>query len=346
MTVVCEIEEHLVLSVSKDEPVSRKDDHDHAPIAFKRANSSFIRVADLEIDEFTVGSDSADSEESFPNFHHVAVDPPPGVETDPKEKWVVLDDGGGKHSPIAPTAVKALARSGIITSFDKDMWTADSKTNKLLKQYPAWNAAAWQNCGPIVLPNKGTFNEKEILVWSGTFKHGHYGSELPAIRSVAIINMNPKILTELLLDSSRVKEYNKLCAGRTDILSLQSEMDDGSFGGVTKILKTITKPPMMRKNLHFTSLMHARELEDGSGYTIVTRAVTLPEEKEDGSNAVKSEILLGATIIRSIDGDDNRCLFVSINHLRCPMVPLMIAKRIGLQAAVGFIQDLRRCCKI
>lgn len=315
-------------------------------LAFKRSSSSFLRVADLEMDEaMTLHSASSDSDESYPNFHHISRDPPPGVETDPKELWVVLDDGEGNRAPLAPLAVNALARSGFSSGFDATMWTADGKTAKTLKQTPSWNAVAWHKDGPVELP-KVALDEKEVLVWSGTFKHGLYGSELPAIRSCGIINVNPKDLIQLLVDSSRVKEYNKLCLGRTDLLVLQENMDDtGVFGGVTKIMKTETKLPMIRKSLCFTTLLHARELHDGSGYNLVTRAVTLPEKKEDLANGLKSEILLGVTIIKRIQGHENKCFFVAVNHLRSPMVPMLIAKRIGLQAAVGFVQDLRTCCK-
>ena len=325
---------------------SMDDEAKQQQIVFKRAYSSFLRVADLEMDEtVSLRSTSEDSDESYPNFHRISVDPPPGVETDPKERWVVLDDGDGKHAPIAPLAVRALARSGLESCFDEKMWTPDSKTQKILKQTTGWQKIVWTKEGTADLPTDGSLNEADIFLWTGTFKHGHYGSELPAVRSCGVINVSPKALMELLVDSDRVKEYNKFCVGRTDLLVLQDSMDkSGAFGGITKVMKTESKPPMVRKLLRFTSLLHGRELEDGSGFKIVTRAVTLPEQKEDLANALKSEILLGATIIKRIEGHDNRCLFISVNHLRSPMVPMMIAKRLGLQAAVGFIHDLRGCC--
>ena len=319
-------------------------DH-HRELVYKRAYSSFLRVADLDIDEtLSMKSESLDSDDtrSYPNFNHIAVDPPPGIETDPKERWVVLDDGKGKHAPIAPLAVRALAKSGHEICFRKEMWVPDGKTTKILKNQPAWNDIVWNKDGPVTIPPG--LNEDEVLVWSGTFVGGHYGSELPAVRSVAVIDMNPKELLDLLLDSNRVKEYNKLCLGRDDLLVFEEEAGSGPFGGITtKIVKTQTKPPVIRKTLQFTSLMHACELSHG--YELVTRAVTLPEEKEDLANALKSEILLAATLIKPIEGDDNRCLFITVNHLRTPMIPMMIAKRIGLQAATGFISDLRGCCK-
>uniref|UniRef100_A0A7S2YIZ2 START domain-containing protein n=1 Tax=Entomoneis paludosa TaxID=265537 RepID=A0A7S2YIZ2_9STRA len=336
-------------------------------IIFQRKFSSFIRVADLDLQELemrdeeeTVACSSVDADSAlesptgsesrsvlrFPNFHHMSVDPPPGVPLDPKELWVALDDGNGSntHAPIAPVAVRALAKSGLKSTFDQQMWVADSKTAKVLKQTPAWNDIVWQNNGPVRLPEgDAALNEAETFVWTGNFSHGLYGSDLPAVRSTGIINMNPKALLDLLVDSSRVKEYNKLCVGRTDLLTLQgdNELEGGAFDGVTKVMKSESKPPMMRTTLQFTSLIHARKLEDGAGYKLVTRAVTLPEDEKDLANTLKSEILMGVTLLKTIEGQENKCLFIAVNHLRSPMVPTMIAKRIGLSAAANFIGDLR-----
>mmetsp|Transcript_765 Transcript_765/g.1832 ORF Transcript_765/g.1832 Transcript_765/m.1832 type:complete len:358 (-) Transcript_765:230-1303(-) len=338
------------------------DSSSTAASVFKRASSSFLRVADLDMDHETVATtihsssfdstvDSVKSDESaaVPNFHHSSVDPPPGVETDPKERWVALDDGSGSntHAPIAPAAVSALAKSGLKSSFNQQMWTPDGKTARIMKQTPVWNDIVWKGDGPISKESLGGVKEGETFVWTGNFSHGLYGSDLPAVRSAGIIDMNPKLLLDLLVDSTRVKEYNKLCIGRKDLLTLQrdDELVGGPFDGITKVMKTESKPPMIRTKLQFTSLLHARQLEDNSGYKIVTRAVTLPEDEKDLANTLKSEILLGVTILKRIEGLENKCLYIAVNHLRSPMVPTMIAKRIGLSAAANFIADLRTVAK-
>jgi hypothetical protein len=129
-------------------------------------------------------------------------------------------------------------------------------------------------------------------------------------------------------------------------LVLQDNMStSGPFGGITKVMKSESRPPLLRKTLQFISILHATELSDGSGYLIVSRAVTTPEDEEKLKlqNVLKSEILMGVNIIKRVEGDDNRCLLIAVNHIRSPMVPMMIAKRLGLQAAQNFIQDLRAC---
>lgn len=115
------------------------------PIVFKRSSSSFLRVSDLNLTESNGTIDSSDSStaESIPNFHHASFHPPPGIELDPSEKWIVLDDGEGQHAPIAPFAVEALCQSAqALTLQYQHLWTPDGKTAKLL----GWDACTWSTC--------------------------------------------------------------------------------------------------------------------------------------------------------------------------------------------------------
>lgn len=336
------------------------------PVVFTRRLSSFLRVADLQMDEtislhstsseLTIsnnenrngnGNTDADIHIIHPNFHHLSVNPPPGMKEEPLERWVVLDDGAGLPAPIAPFAVAALAKIGLQSALNKQMWTAgDLKTKNLEAVSGGWHDCTW-NAGGCSSGGSGAYSQDQqsVLVWTGTFQHGHYGSQLPAVRTAGFIQMSAFALTELLVDSSRCREYNKLSVGRTDLLVLQEKMSKlGPFGGMTKVMKSESRPPMLRKTLQFISILHATELPDGTGYLIVSRAVTTPEdEKPILQSVLKSEILMGVNIIKRVEGDENRCLMVTVNHIRSPMVPMMIAKRIGLQAAVNFIQDLRAC---
>eukprot|EP00977_Amphora_coffeiformis_P019117 scaffold6899_cov183-Amphora_coffeaeformis.AAC.50 len=317
-----------------------------SPVVFQRALSSFIRVADLNMADTVHTVSDTNSEESFPNFHRVSVDPPPGVDADPNELWVCLDNGEGEHAPIAPLAISALAKSGINSAFNQSMWNPELKTAKLVKMPEhGWHECTWIMDGPVQLPPSAMKNEsadKEVLVWSGNFTHGRYGSELPAVRSAALIHMAPEALMDLLVDSNRVKEYNKMSLGRQDLLVLQDELDGGAFGGITKVMRSETRPPMVRKTLSFTSILHARRLDDNAGFKLVSRAVTSPVDS-GLAGTLQSEILLSVNIIKRVEGNPNQCLLVCLNHIRSPMVPMMIAKRIGLTAAVGFINDLRAC---
>ena len=295
------------------------------------------------------------------------MDPPPFCEPDPLENWVALDNGCDgvreQATPIAPIAVSALCRAAMDTSINKNMWEADYKTAKLIhdaeqpqhdKYSPRWQQAVWlADNEKVILPENCTKQELDhVLVWSGQFQHGLYGSHLPAVRAASIMDIPPTELKDLLVDSNRVKEYNKLSLGRSDILVLQNKMEDGLFGGITKIMNTQSKLPMIKKSLQFTSLMHVRALPDDSGYILATRAVSGEQrlrafQNNDEHDVLKSEILMGVTIIKRLccEGNPenkNRCLMITVNHISSPMVPMMIAKRIGLKSAANFFYDLRK----
>lgn len=312
--------------------------------SFRRSESSFLRVSDLDLESDQTSCSSATTEESFPNFQHASSNPPPGVEIDERERWVALNDGLGSFSPIAPLAVERLGEVGLGATLDASMWNADLKTKVLLRKAQAsdWMKNTFSSGAVTVETNNG----KDVLVWSGTFNHDFYGSELPAIRVAGIIDMSAKNLVDLLVDSSRVKEYNKLSLGREDLAVFQSSMhQNGPFGrSVTKLLKSVSKPPMIRKHMVLVSVFHAKELDDGSGYVVVTRAVHEPES-ESSSNVIKSEILMGVNLIKKIKGsEDSQCLMINVTHIRSPMVPMVIAKKIGVTAAIGFVNDIRCAC--
>ena len=349
---------------------------------FKRDLCAFLRVTELKLEHTCVGSysDTPTCADSFseadsptaasstsnnnssnePNFHHASHLAPPGIAQDPLERWVALDDGDGQHAPIAPLAVAALVQSAADSTLaDPSMWTPDGKTAKLLKNPTSWHDCTWE----LAAANNNSSNNKannkpwhyippadspaanQVLVWSGNYAHGGYGSDLPAVRATGIIPMAPYQLLQLLIDSDRVHEYNQLSLGRTDVLVLQDDMDPhGTFGGITKIMRSETRPPLLRKTLQFTSLLHARQRPGGQGYKIVTRAVEglHATTTHCQSGILKSEILLGVNVILPIPDDPQRCIMIAVNHIRSPMVPMMIAKRIGLQAAVNFFADLRQ----
>jgi hypothetical protein len=301
-------------------------------------------------------------------------------------------------SPIGQIAIDALATTGFVRMFDESIWIPDAKTNKILSSK---SINHWENCTffpkqheqaeqgeqhtttyPIITDNSNTKLEDHILVWSGTFQHGLYGSDIPAIRSAAIIPMHPEQLLHLLIDSNRVKEYNSMSLGRTDLVTFDlpcynnnnnnhtdtsihtnhpNQILNNTRHIVTKVMRSESRPPLLRKTLQFTSILHARylsNLDHDDGCIIVTRAVQSPSSttntsttKNDDSSIIVSEILLGVNVILKIHSNDtsntnnmNKCILLSVNHIRSPMVPLYIAKRLGVQAATNFIHDLRKCC--
>lgn len=317
---------------------------------------SYLRVSDLEMDDESIATMSISSDSSLDQQEHSirpVVNPPPGIESDPKERWVALcktfdDNGNGnatsstspEHTPIAPVAVARLANFGLSTTLNEAMWQPDSKSEKLIKK--ASGDSEWMNQSfveGLKSASTGSSSSTDVLVWSGSFKHGLYGSEVPAIRSAGIVKTSSKKLMELLVDSTRVKEYNKMSLGRTDLVTFDGNLEEeGPFGkSITKVMRSESKPPMLSL-LALTSILHAKELSDSSGYLIVSRAVQRADEEPP-----TTEIVMGVNLIVDFDSEDGseRCLMVNVNHMRSPMVPMYIAKKVAVTSAHKFINDIR-----
>ena len=322
-------------------------------MVLSREPSIYIRTADLPtmresaISFMRISSSDLAESDWVDHVHKPSSTPPLlSIENDPREGWVALDDGNGNKAPLTETAMKALVSAGLEASLDRDMWTANAPTSKILKSGD-WDGTvflSYDTQQPVPAPYaKGTKGETDVLVWSGTFSHTFYGSDLPAIRCEAIVNMSPKALADLLVDSNRVKEYNKMSIGRDDILVLQ---DDDEC--VTKVCCSQSKPPMLGKILQLKTLLHMQALPGGSqnGYVVASRAVSHADnsETQNDHKVIHSEMLMGLNIIRAVKGDQQRCVLINVNHLMSPMIPMFMARKLGLSSAVNFINDIRSLC--
>jgi len=322
---------------------------------------SFLRVSDLQMDDESIATMSTISDSSNDAQEHSLrpiVDPPPGIEIDPKERWVALtfdDNGncdsngannGSEHTPVAPLAIGRLANFGLTTTLDEEMWQPDSKSEKLIKKASGdseWMKQTFQK-GQKDASTAGE-SSTDVLVWTGSFKHGLYGSEVPAFRSAGIVNISAIKLVELLVDSARVKEYNKISLGRTDLVTFDGNLEEeGPFGkSITKVMRSESKPPLI-SILVLTSILHAKKLSDGMGYLIVSRAVHRPEEGSTVASSVGTEIVMGVNLIVDFDNASDgteRCLMLNVSHMRSPMVPMYIAKKLAVTQAHKFVNDIR-----
>ncbi len=353
--------------------------------------------------------------------------------------------------------VDALVAMGYRAATDPMMWTPTAKTRKYMTE----KGLRFDDVpipGPVDEGDGAPGDNSSCLLWTGKFSHKYHGHEQPAIRSQGIVNLSPEELVDLLMDSSRVNEYNKCNIGRDDEVVLsdgtnldscpfsgqrkkkltgvvmrgakvvdgtavfESETDDemetddeqeqifedtfdddgtlkssvrtssslkrraprqSRFVGVTKLVRTRNRPPLVRRVLEFFTLLHCRELTDdqgGKGYIIVARGVTPGSVDVEGSGrkrVMHSEILLNVHIIRRLRNDSrasgggersrggsrssrggsrsvctsgkkasksdlaNRCLMINVHHMKSPMVPNMLAKKVGLSAASSFVMDIR-----
>jgi hypothetical protein len=355
-----------------DEDVEEEEDDEEDRLALleqtlpqEHASSSFVRVCDLNLHHHYTHLRSSLTTVCPHNAH-------PG-------EWMAIPFHSNTDSTttVGPL-MESLAAMGLGTAMNAEIWTPDGKTKQHL--LATSGATSWEGttfCPPTARPSESdttrnttttagsstaiaTTVADHVLVWTGTLVNS-YGSDIPAVRSAAVMAQSAESLLDLLLDSSRVQEYNAMSLGRTDIQVLESSSGTLSTSLLSsssslaktmfprtvesKIVQSASRPPMLRKTLQFTTLLHAREYADG--YLLVSRAVTLPNGSNStassSSAVVVSEILLGVNWIRRLS--DHQCLLVTVNHVKSPLIPLLLAKRLGLQAAVNFIHDVRASCR-
>uniref|UniRef100_A0A7S4VX38 START domain-containing protein n=2 Tax=Ditylum brightwellii TaxID=49249 RepID=A0A7S4VX38_9STRA len=332
----------------------KKDDEERSPLE-SLDSGSFLRAHDLVVKRRR--STGGSNRESFLSLS--------SSDNDESDRMGDIKDIMPLNGAKAPSLIEALTKLGYKYATDEGkMWTPTSDAQKVFDKRegtePTQSEAA-MSWSP--LPWYQPRNKKEIFVWSGKFDHGGHGSHLPAIKTRGIINCSAKNLVELIVDSNRVKEYNGFALGRTDEFyfqeGLETDLSDSSLGiaGDAKLIRSLSKPPLIRKPLEFYNIMHARKLskENGemiNGYVCTTRSVWEKEEyavafaaggKSDiPTNTSRSELLLGVNIMRDLDGElEGWCELTTLSHMNSPGVPLSLAKRIGLSAAVNNIKSLQ-----
>jgi len=223
--------------------------------------------------------------------------------------------------------------------------------------------------------------EMAVFVWTGKFTKDGYGAELPVVKTVSIVPMSPRKMAELLMDSDRVKTYNKMSLGRKDVITLPFE------GGEAKIVRNLTQPPVSKKLMEFVTLMCARPFNsednvgagimgggsssenvdddsgDGSnGYIVMSRAVSggrwsskntasttkgndsVDDSKQKQPEMNRSEILLGVNLLREIPGQPDKTELTAVTHVKAG-APGILAVKIGIRGAVNFVRDIRSLCE-
>jgi hypothetical protein len=157
------------------------------------------------------------------------------------------------------------------------------------------------------------------------------------------------------MDSSRVGEYNKMSQGRNDILYIQKGIDttadesDYGIPGEAKIVKSLNKPPLIRRKIEMLSMIYARRLEQqADGYLVVSRSVwedssaTTPQSLE--KDTVRSEILLGVNIFRPVVGPlgTQYCEMTTITHTHTSgVVPDALLRKMGPGQAAKFLEEIQ-----
>lgn len=193
------------------------------------------------------------------------------------------------------------------------------------------------------------------------------------LRAYGIIQMKPKQVHDLMLDSGRIKEYHHYALERNDIWSYDHEIyakirssgdeckmnENIGIKKVTKVCHGKNKPPLVRKPIPYETLFHSQEIpvvtspsskinddEERKGYFLVTRTV-----KEVDANGImkdmksySTEIMLGSTMFLPVEGHDDLTLFINANLVRSSM-PNYLLKKVGMSSGVSYVNWIRSISK-
>jgi uncharacterized coiled-coil protein SlyX len=151
------------------------------------------------------------------------------------------------HSDLGPL-IDALFERGLQAALDEsDNWTPVRDTEKILAKMAKHNDVD----GPIG-PWPNAASGSDVLVWSAPCTHEGHGSEFPLVKARCLIPTTAVRVVELLLDSDRVQEYNKMSLGRTDEHCFSKGLDkhercpNTGIQGEAKIVRSKSQPPIIR----------------------------------------------------------------------------------------------------
>jgi hypothetical protein len=278
----------------------------------------------------------------------LSLDPPPDKVASAKDPFFSIDQDVG-------SVLDTLIRFGYnVLTDESPRFRPLQNTERILAkgaglEPPAsWPIHPWNSVGG-----------DDILVWTGAANHHGPGKDLPVIKARGIVPATPEAVMDLLLDSSRVGEYNKMSQGRSDLLYLQQGLNttaaesDYGIAGEAKIIQALNRPPVIRRNIEMMTLIYARAIAkdssssgSNSSYISVSRSVWEDETgvAKTAKDTVRSEMLLGVTLAREVKTSDGQCHceLTTITHVQTSAVPEMLAKRMAPSHAVGYIKEIQQ----
>lgn len=343
--------------------------------------ASFIRAHDLDLAAEDVAKCAGEtSNGDGDGDEHRTDSGAPSIDVD--RRLICVSSGGEGSGAV----MSALLTIGLDEATDESgRWSGTSGTEKFLKkrakQLKKYGKAVDDTGAPIVVmgPWTNAASGRDVLVWSSKCTRKGYGSDYPVVKSRGLIPAPASAVVELIKDSARVTEYNKMSLGREDeamlltTTSTNDEAADAGVGGIrcsvhrpdvacprfgvpgeAKIMNSRSQPPLTRKPLEFKTLFYARKLtaEDGwgdgkaSAYITVGRSVwetaAGTDEGSDGS-ATRCEVMLSVNLVRDVEMEDGEewCELTMIAHAVSPGIPIFVGKQLGLVAAENYIKDIR-----
>jgi hypothetical protein len=249
-------------------------------------------------------------------------------------------------------------------------WKAEKSTASLINQVLDIESKNWSNNAQCI-----GILEKDILIWTGAASTNpvgktqglsaatNYGSKIPLFKARGIIpNMSPLALNELILDSSRVKLYNKWSNGRIDVHVFQDKIDivNGLFGhGCSKVTQSEVNIPFTKKTIKIANFLHSRRVQlqyddlcrcDGSddsdaydplhnskAFIIVSRSTFNNEQKEQMQSSDAPYATLGGTdevlwsvnIMREVPGHPDKTDLTTVTQANSSALPTFLAHKVS-----------------
>lgn len=308
-------------SAVSDTPTRRRANT--APTVQRTASSTFMRAFDLDVVTATTPKNTAS-----------ALSTPLNKSLSPRELFYIDHDIG--------TILDKLFRLGYEVCTDESArFQPTRETQKILQQQTSSNSPA-------------TASTTDVLTWIGSVDHRGFGHDWPVVKTRGIVPTTPQELYDFLLDSSKVKLYNKMSQGRDDVSILQRGVDtkasESSYGfaGDARIHRMLIKPKMLPKTIEVLSLQHSKKLrnENDDSFMTVSRSVWEDDSGvhvESPSGRIRSEMLLGVQLLRPTVAPDGQmwCEMTTITHVFSPGVPEAMAKRFAPISATNTLRDVQ-----
>lgn len=303
------------------------------------SSSSFMRVSDLELPSSREGSrDELDSSSSVSSSNQSRHSPAARKDSSGEDFFFIDQDVG--------LVLNRLFQLGYnVVTDESDRFSPTRDTQAHFSKYPPTKSAKDWPFHPWFTPQGN-----DVLTWTGGVPHKGFGHDWPVVKARGIVQTSPRLLLDFLLDSSKIKTYNRMSQGRFDLLEIQSGVEttaqesEYGFAGKAKIMRSLNKPRMLPKTIEMLSLWYTRALEHTpDAFMIVSRSVWERENTSTpnkASHLLRSEMLLGVQLLRPCQGG-TACEFTTITHVYSPGVPELLAKRMAPGSASSLIRDIQ-----
>jgi hypothetical protein len=158
---------------------------------------------------------------------------------------------------------------------------------------------------------------------------------IACVKASTIINAPPEKILNLLIDNSRVHEYNSLAEpGTTRDVEVVSE---------NTVVKWVRSAPMFPfKTRDFCTLYHVRKLKDGS--IVVMSSATKHPEAPETSEYCRASIILAANIIEPIAGNSKKSKLTMLSQVDPGgIIPASVVNTLCANGPIGFFECVERC---